>query len=132
MCGSILCTHHISTRFQWTARLKEEEGCSRCTHNGQRAEENTGLPGGTGKFAAQVKVLRTGFHSTSLTLSLFYITLLDRAICHTHLEHWKNTLEWFILIAKSLECFCDTLWKQQGFGSQRERTVDKIKQFSNE
>lgn len=52
MCRRILITHRISTQFQWTDRLKEEEGCSRCTHNGQRAEENTGLPGGTGKFTA--------------------------------------------------------------------------------
>lgn len=43
-------THRISIQFQWTERLKEEEGCSRCTRNGQRVEENTGLPGKTLRF----------------------------------------------------------------------------------
>lgn len=47
----ILITHRISTQFQWTDRLTEEEGCSHCTHNGQRAVENTGLPAETLKLA---------------------------------------------------------------------------------
>lgn len=92
LCRRILITHHISTRFQWTDRLKEEEGCSHCTHNDQRVVENTGLPAETLKLVWGGRSIFSCF--------FFYTTKLDRESYHTPLEKWKNTTYQFILMAK--------------------------------
>lgn len=109
--------------------MKAEEGCSHCTHNGQRAEENTGLPGGTRKFAAQVKVLRTGFRSTLLALSLFYITLLDSNLSHTFEALEKYFEVCYTNCQEPVMFLRHRRYSILGFGSQRGKKVDKIKHF---